>query len=140
VAKSIAFTDMSESIDDDTHVEISVVHGSVANAEYPLMTGGFEGERRRVSLPTDSSAGLHVVAEITVPAKSASPDYRADERPTGDRAARRLRDRLARWLMSAERSSRSACAGAGRSVHAPLSRSAVYDGATTRTRSASRAS
>ena len=36
---------MSESIDDDTHVEISVVHGSVANAEYPLMIGGFEGEQ-----------------------------------------------------------------------------------------------
>ena len=36
-------TDMSESIDDDTHVQISVVHGSVANAEYPLMIGGFEG-------------------------------------------------------------------------------------------------
>ena len=38
-------SDMSESIEDDTHVEISVVHGSVANAEYPLMIGGFEGEQ-----------------------------------------------------------------------------------------------
>lgn len=37
--------DMSEAIDDDTHIEISVVHGSVANAEYPLMIGGFEGEQ-----------------------------------------------------------------------------------------------
>jgi hypothetical protein len=37
--------DVSEAIDDDTHVEISVVHGSVANAEYPLMIGGFEGEQ-----------------------------------------------------------------------------------------------
>jgi len=45
VATDRDVNDMSESIDDDTHVEISVVHGSVANAEYPLMIGGFEGEQ-----------------------------------------------------------------------------------------------
>jgi hypothetical protein len=45
VATERDLTDMSEPIDDDTHVEISVVHGSVANAEYPLMIGGFEGEQ-----------------------------------------------------------------------------------------------
>ena len=38
-------TDLSSAIDDDTHVAISVVHGSVANAEYPLMIGGFAGEQ-----------------------------------------------------------------------------------------------
>ena len=45
VATNRDLTDVSESIDDDTHVEISVVHGSVANAEYPLMVAGFEGEQ-----------------------------------------------------------------------------------------------
>jgi hypothetical protein len=38
-------TDLSSVVDDDTRVEITVVHGSVANAEYALMTGGFEGEQ-----------------------------------------------------------------------------------------------
>jgi hypothetical protein len=45
VATDRDLSDMSEAIDDDTHVQISVVHGSVANAEYPLMIGGFEGEQ-----------------------------------------------------------------------------------------------
>jgi CHAT domain-containing protein len=38
-------TDLSSAIDDDTHVQITVVHGSVANSDYPLMIGGFEGEQ-----------------------------------------------------------------------------------------------
>jgi hypothetical protein len=45
VATDRDLNDMSEAIDDDTHIEISVVHGSVANAEYPLLIGGFEGEQ-----------------------------------------------------------------------------------------------
>ena len=43
--RDLGVSDMSSSIDDDTHVEITVVPGSVANAEYPLMIGGFEGEQ-----------------------------------------------------------------------------------------------
>lgn len=39
-------TDGAETVfDDETRVEISLVHGSVANAEYPLMIGGFAGEQ-----------------------------------------------------------------------------------------------
>jgi hypothetical protein len=38
-------SDLSSVIDDDTHVQISVVHGSVANSDYPLMIGGFDGEQ-----------------------------------------------------------------------------------------------
>jgi CHAT domain-containing protein/beta-lactamase superfamily II metal-dependent hydrolase/tetratricopeptide (TPR) repeat protein len=37
--------DLEPTLDDETCVEISVVHGSVANAEYPLMIGGFAGEQ-----------------------------------------------------------------------------------------------
>lgn len=39
-------TDGAETaFDEETRVEISLVHGSVANAEYPLMIGGFAGEQ-----------------------------------------------------------------------------------------------
>ena len=37
--------DPETTLDDETCVDISVVHGSVANAEYPLMIGGFAGEQ-----------------------------------------------------------------------------------------------
>lgn len=43
--RGLGAPDMSSVVDDDTRLEITVVHGSLANAEYPLMIGGFEGEQ-----------------------------------------------------------------------------------------------
>ena len=75
----------TDDADDQPPVEITVVHGSVANAEYPLMIGGFEDEQfggaGALPRPAVRRAADVVVRDRSVPDEGRQrPVHRAEPR------------------------------------------------------------